>query len=490
MLLKKGRFGLAVAVALCMILMVTGCGSEGSDSANGDEELYQIQWYFDASGPQKDVGLVEDEINKYIKDKINATIKINCLDYGTYKNKLSTMMAGGEAFDLSFANGSFFNANVPKGSYLELDELFDQYMPETKKILGEETLDGVRINGKIYAVPANKDRVHNFGFVYQKEIAEKYNLDMASIKNFDDLVEICKFVKEKEPDITPLGMGDGQSPILLLDFDKIDSLGAFYPDKEPGRVVNMFETPEYYEMLKKIRGAYQDGLIFKDAAVAKNFTAMQKEKAIFAYTQQLKPGKVDEINATLNPPVWEAVNITPPRMMRNDIQGSLTTISRTSKRPDKAAQFLELMYTDKYVNNLVNFGIEGKHYTKTSDNYIDVVEDSGYSYVGLQWKFGNMFLNYLLPNEQPDKFEKLAEYNQSGEPMPTLGFSFDAEPVKIESSACLNVIDEFRVLLESGATDPDVELPKFIEKLKQAGSDRVIAEMQSQYDKWQAEKDS
>ena len=58
-------------------------------------------------GPQKDVGLVEDEINKYIKDKINATIKINCLDYGTYKNKLSTMMAGGEAFDLSFANGQF-----------------------------------------------------------------------------------------------------------------------------------------------------------------------------------------------------------------------------------------------------------------------------------------------------------------------------------------------------------------------------------------------
>ena len=56
MLLKKGRFGLAVAVALCMILMVTGCGSEGSDSANGDEELYQIQWYFDASGSTEGCG--------------------------------------------------------------------------------------------------------------------------------------------------------------------------------------------------------------------------------------------------------------------------------------------------------------------------------------------------------------------------------------------------------------------------------------------------
>ncbi|MBO9608448.1 MAG: DUF3502 domain-containing protein, partial [Paenibacillaceae bacterium] len=40
--------------------------------------------------------------------------------------------------------------------------------------------------------------------------------------------------------------------------------------------------------------------------------------------------------------------------------------------------------------------------------------------------------------------------------------------------------------LSIGAVDPDVELPKFLEKLKNAGADAIIAEKQKQLDAWKA----
>ena len=48
----------------------------------------------------------------------------------------------------------------------------------------------------------------------------------------------------------------------------------------------------------------------------------------------------------------------------------MQAISRTSKNPEIAMKFLEMFNTDKYLNNLINFGIEGTHYVKVADNVI------------------------------------------------------------------------------------------------------------------------
>ena len=42
--------------------------------------------------------------------------------------------------------------------------------------------------------------------------------------------------------------------------------------------------------------------------------------------------------------------------------------------------------------------------------------------------------------------------------------------------------------LLTGAVDPAVELPKYIENLKAAGLDDIKADVQAQYDAWKAAK--
>ena len=49
-------------------------------------------------------------------------------------------------------------------------------------------------------------------------------------------------------------------------------------------------------------------------------------------------------------------------------------------------------------------------------------------------------------------------------------------------------IEQYRLPLENGVIDPDENLPKFRQALKDAGIDTVIAEKQRQLDEWAATK--
>ena len=45
-------------------------------------------------------------------------------------------------------------------------------------------------------------------------------------------------------------------------------------------------------------------------------------------------------------------------------RGAMTAINKNSAHPEKAMEFLNLVNTDEYLRNLLNYGIEGVHWTK------------------------------------------------------------------------------------------------------------------------------
>jgi putative aldouronate transport system substrate-binding protein len=67
-----------------------------------------------------------------------------------------------------------------------------------------------------------------------------------------------------------------------------------------------------------------------------------------------------------------------------------------------------------------------------------------------------------------------------------LGFQYDSSAVKTAVASVNNAIEQYRLALEYGVVDPDVNLPRFIQALKNAGIDEIIAEKQRQLDAWAA----
>ena len=69
--------------------------------------------------------------------------------------------------------------------------------------MGEGFVIGSQINGVNYGVPTDKEFAVNGGFVWNKDLADKYNLDMPSVESVEDLEPMLKVIKENEPNVIP-----------------------------------------------------------------------------------------------------------------------------------------------------------------------------------------------------------------------------------------------------------------------------------------------
>lgn len=108
-------------------------GAEGGGASEGGGKPYEVTLFYPGT-PQKDVALVEAEINKKMEPKIGATLKINAIDWGQWDNKLNLMISSGEKSDIIFtAAWQNYTVNVAKGAFLPLNDLLDAHGQDIKK---------------------------------------------------------------------------------------------------------------------------------------------------------------------------------------------------------------------------------------------------------------------------------------------------------------------------------------------------------------------
>ncbi|ACT01216.1 ABC transporter substrate-binding protein [Paenibacillus sp. JDR-2] len=454
-----------------------------------------LKWYMMTFGeipPNQDRILAA--INKYTQEKLNATIDMEYIDVGSWDTKVNAMLTTREEFDMIFApSWRWFRSNAQKGAYYEITpDALDKYLPQTKALFTDAIWDSTKVKGKYYAVPGNKDIAEAWGWVWRKDIADKYGIDMTKVKTFQDIEPILAKIKEVEPDLVPID--ENQEPLRgRTTFETLNAGNwTLRTDNDSMELVKLYDQPEALEMRKLWYDFYKKGFIRKDAATKRDVDLINTGK-VFASWMQLKPGKDAELNAAAkgNPAfpkdaVYAQNIVTEPYITNDAALGSSTAISSTSKNPERAMMFLELYMNDKYLNNLINFGEEGVDYTKVGDNRIEPIEGK-YSLKGMNWAYGNQFLNYLQPGEADDKWEQFKTFNSSAIPVKNLGFFFDEEPVRKELNALTAATSEFAAMYW-GLLDPDVYLPKLEKKEKAAGMDKVNAEVQRQWAEFLASK--
>lgn len=180
-------------------------------------------------------------------------------------------------------------------------------------------------------------------------------------------------------------------------------------------------------------------------------------------------------------------------VMYNNWTGSnINAISTNSKNPEKCLEFLDLLYTDKEMYNMLVFGLEGDHYTKdgTRENYITAVENTNYSFADVGWQFSNQFNSYLTEYQDENVWEDTKTINENAEFSPIMGFVFDYSEVELELANCYTVYNEYINSLLYGifGTGFETQYNKFLQKLEIAGVNSILEEMQNQLDAWLASK--
>ncbi|TBL70513.1 ABC transporter substrate-binding protein [Paenibacillus thalictri] len=448
---------------------------------------------------QTDLPAVQQEVNKITKEKLNAEVELRFIDPGTFDGKLKTMIAAGENFDISFVSSSIggdFYGSVAKGAFLPMNELLTAYAPKTYASIPPGFWKAVSVDSKIYGVPNYQIVARENGIYILKSIADKYGLNFDQMKKLEDLESFFAKVKSSEPaGAVPFVMnktGMWKDSLVYYGFDTIvspTSPGTVKLNDDALTVVNQFTDPAFKEHVNLMRSWYQKGYINKDAAMVSvsDVNNLLKSGNGISMWNPIKPGGEIEVRTQFGDRDLAVKSFETPFVTSSNISATLQAISRTSKNPERAMMLIELVNTDKQLYNLLSFGLEGKHFKKVSDNRIEPVADSGY-FPNKAWAIGNQFNAYLLPGQPENVWQETIKLNERAAQSKLMGFVFDSEPVKAEVAQSQAVADEFLPSLLTGAVDPEKYLPQFLDKLKTAGADRIIAEKQKQINEWKAKK--
>ena len=340
--------------------------------------------------------------------------------------------------------------------------------------------DGAKVDGKTYAIPNQKEIGVAPMWVFTKEYVDKYKIPYQDIHSLEDLEPWLKLIKEKEPGVTPLYITKGFSFTTFFD-QLVDPVGIDLNDKDL-KIQNMFETKEMKKALETLRKYYKAGYINSDAATAQDDKAVKR----FVTKADEQPYAENIWSKDLKYPVV-ASPITDTWITNGSTTGSMIAVSKNSKNPEKAVEFLNLLNTDEYLRNLLNYGIEGTHYKKTGDNKIELINPEDKRYDVAYFAMGNLFKTYIVGEEPADKWKEFETFNDAAKISPALGFKFDSSKVSTEIAAINNVLEEFKATLYSGSVDVDEYLGKLNTKLKEQGINKVITEMQTQMDEWKKE---
>lgn len=510
----KRSFYRVIVLAVAVMLLFTACSSGGSStvtdknagsaatdaqtsavsqasSAKSGAPAELVLGYWIMTPVPSDMQLVLDEVNKILVPEINVKIVSTIgLNFGNYRDQLNLMLSSNEHLDAFACYAGDFGNYVAKGQVVEMDDLLAKYGKGIVDAVGMDYLKAGVINGKQYGLTTNRDLALDHGFVMIKEILDKYKIDYTKIKTLDDVAGVFQTIKEKEPNMIPLAT---QASAMMDQIPTVDRLGDYLGvllnyGQNDLKVVNYFDTPEYEKYVRYFREWYKKGYMSENVLTnTDDPNALMRAGKAFSTTSNLKPGFDTKQSKVVQKPVV-SVAVTPTYTATSVVQTAQWCIARNSKDPAATMKFLNKMYTDPKICNLLSWGIEGKHYVVKSNGLIDypsgvTVDNVGYN-LNLGWLFGNQFITYVWEGDPPDLYKQLDQWNKSAIKSKAFGFTYNSVPVKTEVAAVTNVCKQYRNGLEYGALDPDKILPEFRKKLKDAGIDKIVAEKQRQIDEW------
>lgn len=486
--------------AVLTVSLISGCSKKSDMDKKGDKSSKPVTltWY-QIGDNQKDDKKVIAEANKYLEKKIGVDLNVIKIGWGDYNQKMQVVINTGDTWDLCFTCSwaNDYLQNSEKGAFLPLDSMLKDTGKKMYDAIDPKFWKAAKVGGKIYGVPSEKEIGNEPMWVFTKEYVDKYHIPYKNIHTLEDLEPWLKLIKEKEPDVVPLYLTKDYSAPTYM--DKIqDPVGIEYGDSTM-TVKNVFDTKKMRSTLDTMRKYYLDGYINKDAATATDDKSVKR----FVTKGDGQPYAELIWGKDLGYPVV-ASPIMDVEVTNASARGALTAINKNSKHPKKAMEFLNLVNTDMYLRNLLNYGIEGVHYKKVpvSKSELDAAKGKSYIYdykVKLDpvkskdysvpyWVQGGLFNTYVMDNEPVDKWDTFKKFNAESKDAPSFGFDFDISKVSTQIAGFRNVLDQYGKSLYTGSVDPKEYIPQLDQKLEATGLNDVIKEMQKQIDAWKDSK--
>lgn len=505
---KFKNFFVAILLAALTLSLLISCGTNPADKVTSNNQPVNIKWLMPGVGVQQDSETVWKEFNTMLAQKIpNTSITFEIIPFQDYAEKWQLSAASGAPNDIVWTGYVHdFVEQVNNGCFLPLDDMLSKDAPDLMKELPQWVWQKTRANGKIYAIPNYQMMTSLEAAFMPTELADKYidTKQLQNVWNSSDFATQAGYSvvegylsKLKANGQMQKGINDSLARVRTKGYEDVITDVAYVKRADssfPPKVYNALDMPELKLFYKTMAGWYQKGYIRKDILSVEDPAAdIGKRDGYMIYDDQMVYGTQESVSKSSGYPV--TVIPLENQYYLNDQQSMTSTaISRTSSNPERAMEVLNLINTaggrDMY--NLLTFGIEGEHYKKISDNRIETIGYTGSptetAKYGLSaWVVGDVFNGFETSDKPEGSNMHVLQMNNSATVSSIMGFRLNLAPIKIEKAQIDAVIGEYSNVLRFGAApDFDKTYNEYIDKLKTAGVDKVVAEVQKQIDTWAA----
>ena len=503
--------------------------SETVEPTSEPKEPVTLEWYYRGNGIQTDTQAVNDHINELLKEYPgleHVTVNLHPFTSADHTNGILMAQTSGEQIDILGTVGLNYVNEVSNGTYLALDEyLAEDEFAELKGAIPEWLWEAMEIDGSVYAVPNYQRGANRQVLQIPTEYAEYADIELletlldSGCKTIEDIeklaAEMEKIVlairEEKDSDTQYLWRLPQvyQHNYGIGGYKDIISAPGFAMFEGTTEVVNVYLTDEFKKTCEIVAGWYVDGLIKQDILIVNENdyikeNSMNDEAIPVMFEQAVVPLEETVFTGsyTKDEETFEVTRIpvNSNYFMINIWGAGGNGVTASCEHPEEAVLFLQAINggselgTEIY--NTIVYGLEGKHYTKISDDRIETIEYTGpqagteTSYAAHKWVMGNTFnawKNQAVTDEAYELDLAINE-NPNNAVSPIMGFRFDSSSVATEIEQCNAVYKEYYYTLAYGAKGADWEAyyNEFVAKMTAAGCQKVITEMQRQYDAWAA----
>jgi putative aldouronate transport system substrate-binding protein len=502
---------LVLVMVFTVALLLSGCGetvanlsedtdktvstaaSESTATEKAKLEYVKLKMYFLGDEPQ-DVGIVFKELNKKMKEKINAEIEPAFLSWGDWDKKYPLLFSSGEDFDMIYtANWAFYAETASKGGFYELTmDMLNKYCPETMKVLPKAAWQNSTVNGKNFMIPNNNTFAQHYGVIVRGDLREKYG--HPELKTIQDVEKFMDVILDNEKGMVPLDVSRDNAEMLVRAFVLYPAeryyLGAGaltfdFTDPKKFDLKPYYEVDGYLDHVKRMVDWNKKGYISKSDLTTANSLRFEAGKSAVVinnlggadgYYQKTKSEHLD----------WkiEFVNLLEGKKLSSQgYSGNGMGINAKTKNLERALMAMDLLGYDPDINFLVCNGIPDVHNRIAGKvkmdgrefKQIESVDPSKY-YGFSTWCFIN---DVSFPVETFSTFNELTVNYLFKQKVnhPLDGFTFVTDAVNTEVANTTSITQEYGPILHLGFNnDAEKTLNEFIAKLKNAGIDKIHEE--------------
>ncbi|MBO5931764.1 MAG: hypothetical protein J6Q70_05970, partial [Clostridia bacterium] len=335
-----------------------------------------------------------------------------------------------------------------------LDEAIKGDAKKIKEFVSPTLLSAVQEKGVTYAVPNNNVIGEYTYMCLNKEMMDRYSLNgyltRGAIKSFANeyvyqfLTQVSIYEEKLFPGKSVLPVDATYEECLAflayywnvnpddysIDSDAFSVFGTPLFGSQPSRgedviaVESLLENEEFvthYLALNEFR-MDQNKDFFRDASNSKT--------AYDAYAVKFVKGTLSDLTVVDGVSYYDegdvryyVVPVAYPTATAGDIYGNMFAVATTTLDVDRSMQIVTFLNTNTEVRNLLQYGIEGQHYTIEGGTVSRVADKMGNYYDMDIYATGNAFLAYPEPGMDASIWENGKKQNRDSLVEPLLGFN-------------------------------------------------------------------